>query len=108
MLARHAWRCYLNRPDVNTDRMSKPSYAAWIACDTVWDRLRPSEQDIVKAFHSIPAGYGQHTAANGTLTSFDQALKTMASVRHISIDYVWTVVRKAYRMWAIERGLADE
>lgn len=101
-MARHAWRCYLNRPDVAVDAMSKPSYDAWIACNTVWDRLRPSEQEIVKAFHAI--------RSSPTETGADLSYKVdaLAQEQKVSADYVWQVVRKAWQMWAIERGLADE
>ena len=100
-LARHAWRCYLKRPDVTVDAMSKPSYHAWAACNAVWDRLKPSEQEIVKAFHAI-------RASPDDPGKMEYQVSRLAAEKHVTSDYVWQTVRKAWKMWAIERGLADE
>lgn len=82
--------------------MSKASYAAWTACDTVWHRLKPSEQEIVRAFHAMrPSnpGYGP---------TIEMQLEQYADDNMLTTDRIWATVRKAWKGWAIERGLADE
>ena len=91
-LARHCWRFYVAHMDITVDMMSRPSYLAWIACNTVWDRLRPSEQDIVRFFHA----------------SRDAPLDHYASENGLTVDYCWQVLKSAWQQWAIERGIADE
>lgn len=82
--------------------MSQPSYQAWAACNTVWNRLKPSEKEIVKAFHGLRSVNGESSEV------FGYRVDGMAANYHVSSDYVWQTVRKAWAMWAIERGLADE
>ena len=100
-LARHAWKFYLNYTNATIDTMSRPSYSAWIACNMVWDKLKPSEQEIVRAFHAI-------RAAPDDPGGMEYQVSRLAAERHVTSDYVWLTVRKAWKMWAIERGLADE
>lgn len=92
----------MNRPDVTVDMMSKPSYAAWAACNTVWDKLNPAEQALVKEFHAI------RFSPDGSGVSLDDHVSQLAQEKHVPPDYVWTTIKNVWRMWAIERGLADE
>jgi len=81
-LALHAWRCYINRPEVTVDVMSQASYLSWAACNTVWNQLTQNEKDVLSAFFTN---------------------------RFAKSDYCTRqVINKALKMWAMERGLADE
>ena len=93
-LARHCWRFYLAHTDITIDSMSHPTYLAWVACNTIWNRLKPSEQDIVRAYHcsrDAPGSMPTYALANG-----------------LTLDYCWKIIKKAWKEWAIERGLADD
>lgn len=97
-LARHAWRWYLNRPDVTVNQMTRASHEAWIACNTVYNRLRASEREILQLYF--------HTGNDPS-----EAAETLRKWAHDNGTEVWRmmrVIKAAYRMWAIERGLADE
>ena len=99
-LARHAWRCYLNRPDVKADEMTKASYSAWAACNTTWYRLKPSEQDIIREFHAIRTTQSDE--------QINRHVARIAKNHNVASEFVWQIVHKAWMMWAVERGLADE
>lgn len=101
-LARHAWRFYLARQNDDISTMSKSSYDAWVACDTVWRRMKPQEQEIVRAFHTMRP----HNPGCGL--TVETQIKQYADDNRITTDRIWATVRKAWKGWAIERGLADE
>ena len=82
--------------------MSKPSYQAWIACNAVWNKLKPSEQALVKGFHAI------RSMPDNAVFYFEYQVEQLAEQNNVSADYVWQTVKKAWQLWAIERGLADE
>jgi len=95
-LARHAWCFYIKRPDIPVNEMSKASYLAWIACNTVWTALTQDEQSIIRTIHSDRA------------ISIAELVSGYAAQKGLSADYVWSVIKKAWHQWAIERGVADE
>lgn len=82
--------------------MSKPTYLSWVACNTVWNRLKPSEQEIIRGFHTL------RTDPNDKEKSLNRQMKMLASNQRVTVEYVWMVVNKSWQLWAIERGIADE
>lgn len=96
-LARHAWRCYINRPDVTVDVMSKPSLDAWIACNTVWDRLTPRERFMMRLYHKT----------GGTPEESKAAIVQWAADNGMQEWQFMITIKDCYRQWAVERGLAD-
>ena len=96
-LARHAWRCYLNRPDVTVDRMSWPSINSWVACNAVWNTLKPEEQEMLRLFHR---------SENDPATARD-AVRRWEAEHGAEPGTVIRTIRRTYKLWAVERGLAD-
>lgn len=97
-LSGHAWRFFLSPEKRDTASMTEPAHNAWMACDKVWSALNPSEQKIVRDFHT------------GMLQGFTAShiVARIAKDNHTTSEHVWKVVNTASRMWAIERGVADE
>ena len=96
-IARHAWRFFLLNPDATIDNMSDPSRDAWIACYVVWADLNDTEQAIIRAHHTT----------NGSQTDVDDAVAATANRLGLNDEDARRILRKAWREWAIKRGLAD-
>lgn len=94
-LARHMWRFYCYNRSPTVDEMSDASYQAWAACNTVWGRLRPSEQEIVDMYHKAPKCCQQN------------AVNRYARSKGITTEYILSVINNAWKEAAIERGIAD-
>ena len=97
-LSGHAWRFFLSPEEHDAANMSAPAHDAWLACNKVWSALNPSEQNIVRDFHT---GMLQGFTASYIVTR-------IAKDNHTTSEHVWKVVNNASRLWAIERGVADE
>jgi len=85
---------------VTVEEMSKASYAAWAACNTAWNKLTSTEQNIIRAFHS---GKSIRTSQQ-----FNHRISASAEANAVTADQVREALEKAWMMWAVERGLADE
>lgn len=96
-LARHAWRFYLLKQDARIDEMTTATYAAWISCYTVWHQLTTTEQNAVELYHTF----------KGKPAELDRVIQTKANSMGITFDTFMDMVRKSWRLWAEERGLAD-
>lgn len=83
----------MTHPDITIDEMSRPCYHAWFACSAIWDKLRPPEKDVVKFFHS---------------SRDTPSLEAYADKHGLSVEYCWKTIKGSWRMWAVERGLADD
>ncbi len=97
VLARHAWRVFIKKPDADTSEMTPPTYQNWVSCQIVWEKLRPYERDVIKRFCQIEK-----------YPPTDDDLSPIAEVCSLSISAVWEIAKKAWKLWAIERGLADK
>ena len=96
-LARHAWRFYLLKQDARIDEMTTATYAAWISCYTVWHQLTTAEQTAVELFHTF----------KGKPSELDLIIQTKSNTMGITPNAFMDMVRKSWKMWAVERGVAD-
>lgn len=82
--------------------MSKPTQSAWFACCTVWNRMKPSEQDIVRTYHLIPGNRPFHSSKD-----VSDYMQRYAESQSVQVDYVWGVIVSSWKQWAVARGLID-
>lgn len=109
-LARHMWRFYCLNRSPPVSEMSQASYKAWTACHTVWNRLRPSEQEIIMAYHTAPRCGHQTTIDQYAKEKglYQTAIERCATEKGLSEQYITSVLCKAWRDVSIERGIADQ
>lgn len=93
----------MKRKDAKITDMSKPTYDMWVACDRVWKRLTDDEQKVVKYIH-----LGKSTEIYSSTAVIAKLYSQYAIQNGITIESVRHIIDKAWKMWAIERGLADE
>ena len=96
--AKSMWRFYCSNKDAAIDQMTTATYLSWIACHAVYMELDPAEREILDTFFTAPLA--KHTDS--------ETLNAYARQKGIETNRVWCVVNKAYRLVAVERGLADQ
>ena len=94
------WRYYFANQYITVDMMQGAELKNWSACNTVFNRLAQSEQDILRMFFAMKRD------KNG---KFDvvQTVIGYANRNKLSVDYIWKTVNSAQYWAAVERGLID-
>lgn len=97
---RHMWRYYFANQHITVDMMQGAELQNWIACNTVYNRLLQSEQDILRMFFTMKKDKSGKYAVAQNVTEY-------ANRNKLSVDYIWKTVNSAQYWAAVERGLID-
>ena len=98
-LARHSWNFFLIKQDATIDAMSSASYEAWMACYAIWhEELSEAERDIISTF----------TLNQLWRPDRKKDIEQYAESQGVTVDTVWSVYKRACKLWAVKRGVADE
>lgn len=90
------WRYYIRNRTATVDVMTASDFQNWVACNAVYQKLNPAEQEVISTVSTVPIGQER------------DAVWTLAHQNLMHPNDAWDIVKEAYKQSAIERGLIEQ